>query len=178
MLNSNEWRKVVLTITLICGILETPARAQDIVVTHRIPAALANEAVEAAVSFCASQGYTESAAVVDVDGVAQATLRGDGAGIHTIDSAVDKAYTSVSLKNDTLVLVSTVQDQLTPSGPFSKLPHLLLFGGGITIKFRAEVIGAIGAAGAPGGRLDDACARAGLDKIKDRLKEFAGPSGH
>ena len=27
-----------------------------------------------------------------------------------------------------------------------------------------------GAAGAPGGDLDDACAQAGLDKIKDQLK--------
>ncbi len=170
MLNRNEWRKVVLIATLICGIVGTPACAQDLIVTHRISAALANEAVEAAVSFCAPQGYKESAAVVDIDEVALATLRGDGAGVHTPDSAIDKAYTSVSLKSDTLALVSTVQDQLTPAGPFSKLPHLLLFGGGLTIKLGAEVIGAIGVAGAPGGKLDDACAHAGLDKIKDRLK--------
>jgi hypothetical protein len=83
MLNRNEWRKVVLIATLICGIVGTPACAQDLIVTHRISAALANEAVEAAVSFCAPQGYKESAAVVDIDGVAQATLRGDGAGVHT-----------------------------------------------------------------------------------------------
>jgi uncharacterized protein GlcG (DUF336 family) len=53
---------------------------------------------------------------------------------------------------------------------YSKLPHLLLLGGGIVIKVGDEVVGAIGAAGAPGGDLDDACARAGLDKIKDQLK--------
>jgi uncharacterized protein GlcG (DUF336 family) len=51
-----------------------------------------------------------------------------------------------------------------------KLPHLLLLSGGIVIKVFDEVVGAIGAAGAPGGDLDDACARAGLDKIKDQLK--------
>jgi uncharacterized protein GlcG (DUF336 family) len=28
----------------------------------------------------------------------------------------------------------------------------------------------IGAAGAPGAKLDDACARAGMEKIKDRLQ--------
>jgi uncharacterized protein GlcG (DUF336 family) len=32
------------------------------------------------------------------------------------------------------------------------------------------VVGAIGAAGAPGGNLDDDCAKAGLAKIQDRLK--------
>jgi uncharacterized protein GlcG (DUF336 family) len=46
-----------------------------------------------------------------------------------------------------------------------KSPHLLLLGGGIVIKVGDEVVGAIGAAGAPGGDLDDACAHAGLDKI-------------
>jgi uncharacterized protein GlcG (DUF336 family) len=33
-----------------------------------------------------------------------------------------------------------------------------------------EVIGAIGAAGAPGANLDDACARAGIDAVRDQLK--------
>jgi len=35
---------------------------------------------------------------------------------------------------------------------------------------KQPVIGSIGASGAPGAKLDDACARAGLDKIRDRLK--------
>jgi uncharacterized protein GlcG (DUF336 family) len=52
----------------------------------------------------------------------------------------------------------------------AKLPHLLLFGGGVVIKMHDEVIGAIGAAGAPGGDLDENCARAGVEKIGDRLK--------
>jgi uncharacterized protein GlcG (DUF336 family) len=52
----------------------------------------------------------------------------------------------------------------------SKLPRLLLLGGDIAIKVGDEVVGAIGAAGAPGGDLDDGCAHAGLDKIKDQLK--------
>ena len=38
------------------------------------------------------------------------------------------------------------------------------------IRIGNEVIGAIGAAGAPGGNLDEACARAGLDKISVPLK--------
>jgi uncharacterized protein GlcG (DUF336 family) len=52
----------------------------------------------------------------------------------------------------------------------AKLPNLLLFGGGVVIKLHDEVIGAIGAAGAPGGDLDENCAKAGLAKIRDRLK--------
>jgi uncharacterized protein GlcG (DUF336 family) len=46
----------------------------------------------------------------------------------------------------------------------------MFFGGGIVIKLNDEIIGSIGAAGAPGAKLDDICARAGLEKIRDRLK--------
>jgi len=137
--------------------------------THRIPAALALEAVGEAVAACARQGYSETAVLVDVDGVRQAVLRGDRAGAHTLDSANDKAYTAASFKSDTSALVERAKT--APIAPLlAKLPNLLLFGGGLVIKIDDEVIGAIGASGAPGGDLDDACARAGLDKIRDRLK--------
>jgi uncharacterized protein GlcG (DUF336 family) len=46
----------------------------------------------------------------------------------------------------------------------------MFFGGGVVIKLGDEVIGSIGAAGAPGAKLDDSCAHAGLDKIRDPLK--------
>jgi uncharacterized protein GlcG (DUF336 family) len=147
----------------------SPAFASDVLVSRRLSAILANEAVAAAVSACAAEGYNESAVVVDISGVDQAALRGDGAGIHTPESAYDKAYTSVSAKNDTQMLLDTVGSRLSPTGPFSKLPHLLMFGGGVVIKIKTEVIGAIGAAGAPEGKLDDACAQAGLKAISGKL---------
>ena len=43
-------------------------------------------------------------------------------------------------------------------------------GAGIAIKLGDEVVGAISAGRATGGDLDNACARAGLDKIKDQLQ--------
>lgn len=169
MCNRRVRKQILLMGSLLFAAPQTPAVAADLIVTHRISAALANEAVAAAVSACAAKGYTESATLVDIDGVPQATLRGDGAGAHTQDSASDKAYTSVTLKIDTLKLEGQVQNTLAPGGPFSKLPHLLLFGGGVVIKLGSETIGAIGAAGAPGDKIDDDCARAGLEQIKDRL---------
>ena len=137
----------------------------DTLPTHRIPAALAVEAASETVAACAKQGYHETAAVLDADGATIVTLRGDGAGIHTLDSAHDKAYTSVSFKRDTLALAEVAQ-----LAPLGKLPHIMFVGGGVVIKIGDEVIGSIGAAGAPGAKLDDGCAHAGLDKIRDRLK--------
>ena len=74
----------------------------DTLPTHRIPTALAVEAAIETIAACARQGYHETAVVLDADGTTIIALRGDGAGIHTLDSAHDKAYTSVSFKNDTL----------------------------------------------------------------------------
>ena len=135
--------------------------------THRIPAALAAEAVSEAVASCARQGYRETAVLLDADGATIAVLRGDGAGIHTLDSAHDKAYTSASFKNDTLAMANLAKGDV---GALQKLPHVLFFGGGVVIKMGDEVVGAVGASGAPGAQLDDNCARAGLEKIRDRLK--------
>ena len=137
--------------------------------THRIPAALAVEAATEAVSVCAKQGYRETAVVVDADGAIIVALRGDGAGIHSLDSAHDKAYTSVSFKNDTIALAERAKGE-DSIAPLSKLPHVMFLGGGVVIKLGDETVGAIGAGGAPGAKFDDNCARAGLAKIQDRLK--------
>jgi uncharacterized protein GlcG (DUF336 family) len=144
--------------------------AQGLIVTHRIPAELASQAVAEAVASCAKQGYAESAVVVDADGVRQAVLRGDRAGSHTLDSAYDKAYTSATFKADTSALFERAKTAPGFANLFTQLPHLILLGGGVVIKVGDEVVGAIGAGGAPGANLDEACARAGLDKIRDELK--------
>jgi uncharacterized protein GlcG (DUF336 family) len=40
----------------------------------------------------------------------------------------------------------------------------------LPIKLGEEVIGAVGVSGSPGGDKDEACAKAGLDKVADQLK--------
>jgi uncharacterized protein GlcG (DUF336 family) len=137
--------------------------------THHIPAALAVEAANETVAACAKQGYHETARVVDADGVIVATMRGDVVGAHSLASALDKAYTAASFRNDSLALAERAKGE-DSIAPLAKLPHVMFFGGGVVIKLGDETIGAIGAAGAPGGKLDDACARAGLEKIRDRLQ--------
>jgi uncharacterized protein GlcG (DUF336 family) len=154
-------------IILAGAVLGAPTSFADALQTHRIPAALAVEAASEAISVCAKQGYRETAVVLDADGATIAAVRGDGAGIHTLDSAHDKAYTSASFKNDTIALEERGKNEIAA---LAKLPHVLFFGGGVVIKIGDEVVGAIGASGAPGAKLDDNCARSGLEKIRDRLK--------
>src|SRR5436305_12737227 len=73
------------------------ANAQGLVTIQKLSAALANELVGTSVAECAKKNYAVTAAVVDLDGVRQAVLRGDGAPIHTLDNAFYKAYSSASL---------------------------------------------------------------------------------
>jgi len=151
-----------------------PASAQDVLTTHRLSAALAVEAVTEAVAACAKQGHKVTAAVVDGDGITQALLRGDGAAMTTLAAARDKAYTVLMLgasrNEDTSSAIAQRIGQTPSAGGLAKLPRVLLLGGAVRIKLGNEAIGAIGVGGAPGGDLDEACAKAGLDKISARLK--------
>jgi uncharacterized protein GlcG (DUF336 family) len=156
--------------SLAVTVAASAGHAEGLLPTHRIPAELASQAAAEVVASCAKQGYAETAVVVDADGVRQALLRGDRAGSHSLNSAFDKAYTAASFKTDTSALFERSKTAPGFANLFTQLPHLILFGGGIVIKVGDEVVGAIGAAGAPGGNLDEACARAGLDKIRDQLK--------
>jgi uncharacterized protein GlcG (DUF336 family) len=124
----------VFTTTLLtaAAAIGAAAASAQTLPTHRIPAALAAEAASEAVKSCANGGYNETVVVVDADGATVAALRGDGAGIHTLDSAHDKAYTSVTFKNDTMAL----SDRAKSDGPIAqlgKLPHVLFFPGGVVI---------------------------------------------
>ncbi|HBF56735.1 MAG TPA: hypothetical protein DDW72_22980, partial [Afipia sp.] len=43
-------------------------------------------------------------------------------------------------------------------------------GGAVPIKVGNEIIGAVGASGAPGGEKDEVCVLAGVAKVQDSLK--------
>jgi len=73
------------------------AQAQGLITNQKLSAVLANELVGNAVAECAKTNYAVTATIVDLDGVRQAVLRGDGAPIHTLDNAFYKAYSSASV---------------------------------------------------------------------------------
>jgi len=144
------------------------ARAQGLVTAHRIPAVLANEIVAGAVEACAKMGHAVTAVVIDIDGVRQAVLRGDGASIHTFDSSYMKAYTAATYRTDTIDLVERTKGQV--SNLQTRLPNVVMAQGGVIIKAGNEAIGAVGVGGGPGASIDTTCARAGVAKVQDRLK--------
>jgi uncharacterized protein GlcG (DUF336 family) len=151
------------------------AAAQGLVNVRLLSAPLANELVGSAVASCAQKNYAVTAVVVDLDGVRQAMLRGDGAPIHTVDFAYNKAYSAASLtlarkEDSTKAVADRMSKNPASTLPATPPPHITYAAGGVTIMAGGTAIGAIGVSGAPGGNFDDECARAALAKIQDRLK--------
>ena len=159
-------RTVGLSLALVAMV--GPAYA-ELLTIHRIPASLAHEAVGAAVAACRTQGFAVTAAFVDGAGLMQASLRGDGAGTQTAESAWRKAHTSALFATDS----GAMADAKAAGKPYSPLPDrlddLIVAKGGVVIKVNDEVVGAIGVGGAPGSDLDEGCAKAGLAAIRARL---------
>lgn len=148
--------------------LAMPGHADDVLLQKNLSLALAQEAAHAALQSCSAQGWKVTVAVVDRAGQLKAQLRADGAGPHTLDSSRRKAYTAASMREGTSKMLEI--SQKTPAAAtLPMIDGLLLLGGGLPIRSGDEVIGGIGVGGAPGGHLDDACAEAGIARIRDRL---------
>ena len=149
--------------------------SQGLVNRPQISAALANELVGETVAICAKQGYKVWAVVVNLDGVRQALLRGDGAPMHSQDNAYYKAYSAASItlgrnEGSTKEVADRVAKAPPSTVPVTQLPNVTYGQGGVTIKAGGQAIGAIGVSGAPGGQFDEACARDAIAKVQDRIK--------
>ena len=167
---------VVVVLALAAVAAPTAAQAQGVVNRPQLSAALANELVGDTVAICTSRGYKVWAVVVNLDGVRIALLRGDGAPIHSQDNAYYKAYTASSLtlgrnENSTKEISDRMAKAAPTTVPSTPLPNVTYAQGAIVIRGPGgQIIGSIGVSGAPGGGLDEACAREALAKIQDRIK--------
>ena len=160
------------TITALAAVALTwPAtmpRAQDFSSFRVMSPPLALAMAQAALKACGDRGFQVAVAVVDRFGVPQVMLRDSLAGAHTPDTAVAKARTAVSFRSSTHDLaVATQAGQLNSA--IRHIPGYVFFGGGVPVEAAGSIVGGIGISGAPGGPEDDACARAGIAEVEDRL---------
>lgn len=145
------------------------AQADGVRTEKNMSLELANQIASATVAACAANGYNVAVTVVDRAGGVRAVQRADNAGAHTLGSSERKAWTSASIKNTTLSMMEGAQKNPAAAN-LVYMPGVLLLGGGVPVKVGNETIGAVGVGGAPGGHLDEQCAVAALDKVKDLLK--------
>lgn len=156
---------LVVTMALTAAV----ANAQAVRSEKNMSLDLANQIASATVAACTTSGYAVTATVVDRAGTVRAVQRADNAGPHTLAASQQKAFTSASAKNNTLAMMEGAQKNPAAAN-LVYIPGFLLVGGGVPVKVGNEVIGAVGVGGAPGGHLDEQCAVAGIDKVKELLK--------
>lgn len=158
------------------ALVAAPARSQPAPggdYRYVLPLDLALEAATEAVRVCALDGYRVSATVVDMDGMPQVALRGDGATVHTGDSSFEKAYTVVTLGPEFGFDTSGALFELVKTNPFAprlaQVPHVMALPGAVAFHAKGLIVASLGVGGAPGGDKDEVCARAGVAKVADRL---------
>jgi len=146
------------------------ARGQD--ATHSVKLMTpetALKAAQAALGQCRKDGYQVAVAVVDRSGVTQVVLRDRYAGPHTVGMAVDKAWTAVTFRTPTADIAKATEPGMPQSGIRNR-PRVAAVAGGQPIEAGGALVGGIGISGAPRGDIDDVCARAGIDAIRDSLE--------
>ena len=134
--------------------------AQDVVHWEAAAAAVA-----AAAHWADEAGIKVNIAVVDVGGNLAAFLRMPGAFLHSIEIAIDKAYTAAGFGLPTAAWTEALAAH--SAGVRSGIPlrpRMVCFGGGLPLRYDGKLIGGIGVSG--GSELEDeTCARAGLGAI-------------
>ncbi|MGW1773667.1 GlcG/HbpS family heme-binding protein [Streptomyces sp. NPDC002104] len=121
----------------------------------------ATRAAQAALDAAEQENQKVTVAVVDRNGNTIVTLRGDGAGPQSYESAQRKAYTAVSWNAPTSVLAGRLAQ--TPN--LKDIPGTLFLGGGTPVQADGAPVAAVGVAGAPSGDLDEKFAKAGVDAL-------------
>jgi uncharacterized protein GlcG (DUF336 family) len=155
-------------------VLATPIAAQgaaggDFIDVRRMTMELAADIAREAVLACREEGFQVSAVVVDRSGVPQALLRDALASRFTLQIAEDKAN-AVILSGVSSAEFRRNREDIRPE--MNQVEGILVLEGGLPIRAAGSLVGAVGVSGAPGGERDEACARAALERVVDRL-EFA-----
>jgi len=86
-------------------------------------------AAQAALASCRKAGYQVAVAVVDRSGLLQVLLRDRYAGAHTVDAAMQKAWTAASFRMPSAALATETQPGKPMSG-IRAVPRVLAIGGG------------------------------------------------
>jgi uncharacterized protein GlcG (DUF336 family) len=148
------------------GQQQPPARGLD--------TALAVEAAQTAVNTCLDSGVKGSAAVVDSAGVLRVLISANGSSKNSAELSPKKAVLANDMKKPTSEIFSEMDKDPALKAKLEADKNIFPRPGAVPIMAGSDVIGAIGFGGAHGaqggGAKDEACAKAGLDKVKARVK--------
>ena len=131
---------------------------------------LALEAAQKALDTCKGLDQKIGVTVVDSAGVLKVVLATDGASTRGVTSSTNKALTALAFTTATGELGEKIKTDTALAEKVAANANYNSRAGGVLLKVGDDVIGAIGVGGAKGSEKDEACAVAGLQKVKARLK--------
>ena len=115
---------------------------------HKMTLKAANALIEKVTAMAASMGVNVVAAVSDQAGRPVAVQSMDGAYIASFDIAINKTFTSASLKMSTEALSHLSQPGQPLYGiQFTNEGKIVIFGGGEPLEADGKIIGALGVSG-------------------------------
>ena len=158
--------KCFAVVGLSCALIS--AAGAQLLTEKSLSAAMAIAIAQTALETCTKQGYHISVHVLGRNGEVLVAIRGDGAPPHTMENSQRKAYTARTFRIPSGEFVQRVKDN--PTLGAVHLTGIIAAQGSLPIKVGDEVIGAVGVSGAPGGEKDEACAKAGIEKVAEQLK--------
>jgi uncharacterized protein GlcG (DUF336 family) len=160
-------KMVYLAGVVLIGSLAGTASAQ--LVAHKdLSVTTALTIAQTAVQTCKAQGYNVSAHVLGRAGEVLVAMRGDDTGPQTYENSMKKAWTARAQRAPSVNFAKAVQ--ANPTVGAIHLTNMVPAQGGLPIMVGEDAIGAVGISGAPGGDKDEACAKAGIDKVAADLK--------
>jgi uncharacterized protein GlcG (DUF336 family) len=160
-------KPALVSVALAAAVMVIPAKA-ELPSKKFLPANLAVTIAQTAYETCLAQGYHVSVHVVGDEGQSVVALRGDGTSPHTFENSLRKAYTARTFRVPSGEFAQRVRDNPTLGVVY--LANIVAVQGALPIKAGDEVVGGVGVSGAPGGEKDEACAKAGIEKVADQLK--------
>ncbi|ORT58849.1 heme-binding protein [Streptomyces sp. CB03238] len=134
------------------------AHPRDLTQSTHLTIDAATRAAQATLDAAEAENQRVTVAVVDRNGNTVVTLRGDGAGPQSYESAIRKAFTAVSWNAPT----SELAKRLETAPNLKDIPGTLFLAGGAPVTTKGAPIAGIGVAGAPSGALDEKFAQAGV----------------
>jgi uncharacterized protein GlcG (DUF336 family) len=146
------------------------AQAAEGVITYKsLNPDTAFDLARAALQQCRKDGYQVAVVVVDRFNIPLVELRDRYAGLNALEIARGKASTAVTFTRNTSDFIQGIKDGTLSEG-LAHLPHVTALAGGLVIEAGGSLLGAVGVAGGPGGDKDEACAKAGLAAVQDKLE--------
>ncbi|HYW91184.1 MAG TPA: heme-binding protein [Gammaproteobacteria bacterium] len=119
----------------------------------------------AAIDRAEALGIAVNVAVVDAAGTPVAFLRMNGAPLHSIGIAEDKAYTAAGFGLSTADWDRVTGDDENLRRGLASRPRLLMLGGGLPVFVDGDCVGGIGVSGGSEAQ-DGECARTGLEAMQ------------